>query len=96
MGQLRPLFSLFSFFSNTNFTYKTESFSGIWTRIVKIDGEHADHLTTTTAQRTNKFSWDIVSVKLSYLNLSQLQFFQQKIEIEVTYKKIENDYGPIR
>ena len=47
-------------------------------------------------KQTNKFSWDIASVKLSYLDLSQLQFFQQKIEIEVTYKKIENDYGPIR
>ena len=40
----RPLFHLFSFFLN--------NFSGIPTRIVWVEGEHADHLTiTTTAQR---------------------------------------------
>ena len=43
-----PLFCLFSFFSNT-MLQKTVSFSGIRTRIVGIEGKHADHLTTTTA-----------------------------------------------
>ena len=42
------LFCLFSVFPNTNFTEKTIGFSGIRTRIVRVEGEHADHLTTTT------------------------------------------------
>ena len=44
-------FCLF-FFPNTNFTEKTVGFSGIQTRIVKVEGEHADHLTTATARAT--------------------------------------------
>ena len=40
------LFLFFSFFSNTNFTEKTVGFSGI-----REEGEHADHLTTTTAPK---------------------------------------------
>ena len=42
-------FSLFSLFSNTKFTKKTVSFSGIQTQIVSIEGKHPDHMTTTTA-----------------------------------------------
>ena len=45
MGQPRPLFFIFS---NTNLTEKTVGISGIRTRIVGVEGEHADHLTTTT------------------------------------------------
>ena len=48
IGQPRPLFRLFLFFSDTNFTGKTVGVSGIQTRIVGVEGEHADHLTTTT------------------------------------------------
>ena len=33
-----------------NFTEKTVGFTGIRTRIVEVEGEQADHLTTTTAQ----------------------------------------------
>ena len=40
MGQPRPLFCLFSFFSITILQKN---------RIVGVEGEHADHLTTTTA-----------------------------------------------
>ena len=40
----------FLVFSNTNFTYKTESFSGIWTRILTVEGEYDGHMNTTTAQ----------------------------------------------
>ena len=40
-------FCLFLFFSNTNFTEKTVGVSWIRTRIVGVEGEHADHLTTT-------------------------------------------------
>ena len=45
------LTGLFLFFSNpNNFTEKNGvGFSGIWTRIVEVEGEYADHLTTTTA-----------------------------------------------
>ena len=49
MGQPRPLFCLFSFFSNTHFTEKTVGFCWIRTRFVGVEGNHADHLTTTTA-----------------------------------------------
>ena len=44
-------FCLFPFFSYTNFTEKTVGFSGIRTRIVRVEGKHADHLTTTTARK---------------------------------------------
>ena len=43
MGQPRPLYCLFSFFSNTNYTEKTVGLSGIQTRIVGIEGDHAYH-----------------------------------------------------
>ena len=49
-GPATASFCLFSFFSNTNFTEKTVGFSGIQTRIVGVEGDHAEHLTTTTAQ----------------------------------------------
>ena len=52
MGQPWPLFYLFLFFSNTNFTEKTVDVSGIQTRIIGLEGEPADHLTTTTAHNT--------------------------------------------
>ena len=42
MGHPRPLFYLFSSFSN-NFQNKTVDFSGIRTRVVWLEGEHADH-----------------------------------------------------
>ena len=45
---------LFSFFSNTIFTKKI---SRILTRIVRVEGEHADPLTTTTAKAFN-WSWN--------------------------------------
>ena len=44
------IFFVFSSFSNANFyRIKTAGFSGIRTGIVGVEGEHADHLTTTTA-----------------------------------------------
>ena len=42
-GLTRPLFVYFRSFSNTYFTEKTVGFSGIRTRMVGIDGKHADH-----------------------------------------------------
>ena len=49
MGQPRP-FSLFSFFSSTHITEETVGSSRILTRILRVEGKHADHLNTTTAQ----------------------------------------------
>ena len=49
MGQFRPLFFYFRSFQ-TQIVHKIVGFSGIWTRIVGLEGEHADHLITTTAQ----------------------------------------------
>ena len=60
MGQPRPPFCLFSFFSNTNLQ-KTEGFSGIRTWIVGVEDKHADHLTTTTAKYDN-FYYNIFTV----------------------------------
>ena len=48
MSQPQPLFCLLLFFSNTNFTEKTVGVSGTRTRIVGVEGEHAEHLTTAT------------------------------------------------
>ena len=46
-GPTPASFCLFSFFSIT-ILQKIVDLSGIWTRIVGVEGEHADHLTTTT------------------------------------------------
>ena len=47
-GQPWPLFVYFRSFQ-TKFLQKKLGVSGIWIRIVGVEGEHADHLTTTTA-----------------------------------------------
>ena len=46
MGKPEPLFVYF-LFSTTNFTENC----GFRTQLVGVEGEHADHLTTTTARR---------------------------------------------
>ena len=48
MGHPWPLFVYFCSFQTSN-RLKIVDFSRIWTRIVRREGEHADHLTTTTA-----------------------------------------------
>ena len=48
MGHPRPLFVYFRSFQ-TIYRIKTVDFSGIRTRIVRVEGENADHSTTTTA-----------------------------------------------
>ena len=45
----------FAVFSNTNLTEKAVLFVNIWTRIVRIEGEHADHLTTTRGLNSHLF-----------------------------------------
>ena len=54
-GPTPASFCLFLLFTNTKFTEETVGFSGIRTRIVRVEGEHADHFTTTTAQSTQRF-----------------------------------------
>ena len=48
MGKSQPLFWIFLIFSKTHYTEKTVGFSGIRTRIVGVEGDQGDHLTTTT------------------------------------------------
>ena len=46
--------SFFVYFNSVQtqfFTEKTVVVSGIWTRIFGVEGEHANHLTTTTAPK---------------------------------------------
>ena len=68
-GHPRHLFVLFSFFSN-NLQNKTVDFSGIWTRIIGVKGEHADHLTMPQPQFiscTSTFSLRLLQTVSAYL-----------------------------
>ena len=65
-GPTPASFCLFSFFSNTNFTEKTVGFSEIRTRIVGVEGEHVDHLTTTSGQ-----SYKCANDLVFYLNMER-------------------------
>ena len=49
MDQLRPLFVSFHSCQTQILQKKTVGFSRIQTWIVRVEGEHADHLNTTTA-----------------------------------------------
>ena len=49
MGPPRPLFVYFCSFQTQILQKKTLGFSRIRTRIVGVEGEHADHLVITTA-----------------------------------------------
>ena len=62
MGQPRPLFLYFCSFQTQILQKKTVGFSGIRTRIVGVEYEHADHLTTTTAHLQNVCRGVCVSV----------------------------------
>ena len=61
--------ALFFVFSNTNCIEKTAGVSGIRTRIVGVEGEHADHLTTATAPRSDFLS--TLSNRKSTFNLNR-------------------------
>ena len=45
-----PLFVIFVLFKHKFYRKKIVGISGIRTRIVRVEGEHADHLSTTTAR----------------------------------------------
>ena len=68
MGHPRPLFVYFRSFQ-TIYRIKTVDFSGIRTRIVGVEGEHADHLNTTTAQIFPSYC-SILCLTQKYLPLS--------------------------
>ena len=55
MDHSRPLFALSSFFPSPLYTIKIVDFSGIQARIIGVDGEHADHLTTTMYLQISSF-----------------------------------------
>ena len=58
-----PGLSLFIFvLFKHSFYRKNLGFSGIRTRIVRVEGEHADHLTTTTAWHQYFYSLTIAPI----------------------------------
>ena len=67
---------IFVLFKN-NLYRKTVGVSGIRTRIVGVEGEHADHLTTTTAQRWHLLNW-IFSVETRVIFIPVIKVTQQK------------------
>ena len=72
MGQCEVFMFIFVLFNfNNNFNWKIEDFSWIQTQIVGVEGEHADHLTTTMAQDlficpTGKILPNLVTLSFSY------------------------------
>ena len=75
MGQPPPLFVYFSSFY-IQFHRKIVGFSGTRTLIVRVEGEEADHLTTTTAEHSD---WLKIVMRLGTAKQSTL--FQDSIEI---------------
>ena len=75
MGHPRPLFCLFSFFSN-NLQDKTLDFRVIRTWVVRVEGEHYDHLTTTISQLLYIFSFKLF---LWYLKVDKRRYDSEAI-----------------
>ena len=75
MGHPRPLFCLFSFFSN-NLQDKTLDFSVIRTWVVRVEGEHYDHLTTTISQLLYIFSFKLF---LWYLKVDKRRYDSEAV-----------------
>ena len=73
------LFLLYFSSFQTIYCVKNLDFSWIWTRIVRIEGEHADHLTPTTAheccfnEEHNRLSKNpiVIFSRMCWLNLLQ-------------------------
>ena len=47
-GRTRPLINLLSIFSNFETLKNVDYYIGIWTRLIGVEGEHADHKTNST------------------------------------------------
>ena len=56
MGQPRPLFLYSRSFQTQILHKKTVGLRGIRTRIVGVEGEHVDHLATSTTQLGDHFN----------------------------------------
>ena len=81
-----PTPASFLFFQTKNLQKKTVGISRIRTRIVRVEGKHADHLTTTTAHYPMHSFYPILFVSLFSLILS----FQSCIRIVVNLLFILN------
>ena len=77
MDQLRPLFLLIFVLFKYELYRKNCGFSRFRTQIVRVEGEHADHLTTTTAD------WMIVIFNLILIRIYFALFLSQKQQQEV-------------
>ena len=90
-GQPRPLFCLFSFFTNTNLTEKTVGVRRIRTQIVGVEGKHADHLTTTTAQ-PRLFNTVLLQLVVSkvWLDLNHRSLVMEETVLPTTPQPLSN------
>ena len=78
MGHPRPFLFVYFRSFQTIYRIKTVDFSGIRTQIVGVEGEHADHLTTTTAHPAQMLSccvYNVPNVLTHYLHGNILQMF---------------------
>ena len=89
-----PIPASFFFLFTHSTAEKTEGFSGIRTRIVEVEGEHADHLTTTTAHSPNIFSLTAAGAKLSHRGRSTIALvgFGQVVYSDDTSSNPDEDY----
>ena len=71
MDEPRPLFVKFLYFQAIYRT-KTLGFSGIQTWIDGVEGEHDDHLTTTTTALKNIILFCLQLFQLSFYNFSPI------------------------
>ena len=55
--------SLLRLFSSDLYTIKISDFGGFWTRIIREEGKHADHLTTTTTQLKANIPFKVIIVR---------------------------------
>ena len=81
LGHPRPLYVYFRSFQ-TQISQKTVDYSGIQTWIFGIEGEHTDHLTTTTTAPivdvygTDLYMWlEWVEKEVEIFSLFRMQFF---------------------
>ena len=71
----RTLFNLFSYIQAIYTIFF--DLSRIWTRIIRVEGEHADHLNTTKANTNNSLPDDSVGIRAEFW----------KVQLHTLYKK---------
>ena len=82
VGQPGLFFICFRFFKH-NISEKTVGFSGIGTWIVGVEGEHADHLTTTTARVGFFYLYRILGYKYKNFRNSFSSLLQDLVKHQV-------------